>query len=83
MIISPRIKKHGGCTHMTFVFKCPTDPLDMEKFNKAIDVLRPFQTGKSLSDEMTILDEIENHPEFPSHIAAQVRAKHEQLRKYR
>lgn len=60
---------------LTIVFRHPTNDTEKAKVNEALDLLSDFITGRSLEDEMTILDLIENHPDFPEEIAKEARLK--------
>lgn len=59
--------------YMTIVIRMPEDESELEKVQEAIEVLKGHSTGMSLEDEMTVLDMIEQHPEFADHIADDAR----------
>lgn len=59
----------------TVVVRMPTDEAGKAAVRKAMDLLQPHQTGMSLEDEMTRLDLITEHEDFPSHISEEVDQK--------
>lgn len=61
--------------YTTIVIRMPTDEAGRAQVQQALDLLKPHQTGMSLEDEMTILELIEQHDEFPSHIGDEARAQ--------
>ena len=46
---------------------------------RALKQLEPHQTGMSLEDEMTVLEMIEQHPDFSEHIADEARTQTKEL----
>lgn len=58
---------------ITIVIRTPIDPDEKAILHKAIEAIRPYQTCMSLEDEATILDMIENHPDFDTNIAEDAR----------
>lgn len=65
--------------YRTIVIRMPEDQASKDKIEEALKVLRPHQTAMSIEDEMTVLELIEQHPEFPAHIADEARAETERL----
>lgn len=54
--------------HITIVVQMPENEIELAKVREALKTLEPYQTAMSMEDEMTILDMIEQHPEFADHI---------------
>lgn len=65
--------------YVTLVIRKPQDSTDAKKVQEALEALRPFQTGMSLEDEMTVLEMIEQHPEFDETIAKDARRQTAEL----
>lgn len=59
--------------YVTMVIRMPEDETQLAQVQEAFKVLELHCTGKSLEDEMTVLDMIEQHPEFADHIADDAR----------
>ena len=56
-----------------YVIRLPDDPEARTLVQQALDTLKPYATGMSLEDEMTVLDLIEQHPDFDTSIADEAR----------
>ncbi len=65
--------------YFTYVIRMPEDPAQKEAVKQAIDILKPHATAMSLEDEMTVLDCIEQHPDFPDHIAHEARQQAKEI----
>jgi len=61
--------------YITYVVRMPEDPDERRVVEQALQVLRPHATAMSLEDEMTVLDFIEEHPDFSEHIAEDARKR--------
>lgn len=61
--------------YVTLVIRMPEDEADKQKVSDALDQLKPFKTGMSIEDEMTVLELIENHEDFDASIADEARAQ--------
>ncbi|MDH0342028.1 hypothetical protein [Chromobacterium haemolyticum] len=61
--------------YVTLVIRMPEGPTEKQQVLQAMQVLEPFQTAKSLEDEMTVLELIEQHPDFDESIADEARAQ--------
>lgn len=59
--------------HITIVIRMPEGETELAKVQESLKALEPHQTAMSLEDEMTVLDMIEQHPEFADHIADDAR----------
>lgn len=66
---------------MTLVIRLPGNSAAQERIQAALDTLRPYCTGTSMEDDMTVLDLIEQHDDFDSSIAEQAREQTIQLHK--
>jgi hypothetical protein len=68
--------------YMTLVVRVPTNAEDRARLDEGYELLRPYLSASSCDDEMTILELIEQHEDFPEHIAnrarEQTRALHAQ-----
>lgn len=63
----------------TIVVCLPPEGAEREKVLQAMEQLKPYQTAFSIEDEMTVLDLIENHPDFDLTIAEDARRKAKEL----
>lgn len=61
--------------YTTIVIRTPADEAGKQQIRKALDLLKPYQTGMSLEDEMTVLELIEEHEDFDSSIADEARER--------
>ena len=57
----------------TVVARWPEDEMGKAQVQAALDALRPYQTAMSLEDEISVLEFIEQHPEFEESIADEAR----------
>ncbi len=64
---------------VTVVLRMPDDAEGKKKVREGLKLIEPYRTAMSLEDEMTILELIEQHDEFPAHIAEEARAKTAEL----
>lgn len=60
--------------YTTIVIRMPEDSEGQAQVAAGLKLLQPHQTGMSLEDEMTLLERIEAHEDFPAHIAEEARA---------
>lgn len=65
--------------YLTIVVRIPDDEDMNGHVSSALEQLNPYITGRSLEDEMTVLELIEQHGDFDSHIADEARAKAAEL----
>lgn len=65
--------------YVTVVIRMPDSENDKQKVRAGLKLIEPFQSAMSLEDEMTILELIEQHDDFKSHIAEDARAKAAEL----
>lgn len=65
--------------YVTIVIRMPDDAAQKAEVQRALKQLEPHQTGMSLEDEMTVLEMIEQHPDFSEHIADEARAQTKEL----
>lgn len=65
--------------YVTVVIRMPEDEASKERVREGLKLLEPHQTGMSLEDEMTVLELIEQHEDFESHIGDDARAKAAEL----
>lgn len=65
--------------YVTIVIRMPDDAAQKAEVNRALKQLEPHKTGMSLDDEMTVLEMIEQHPDFPEYIADEARAQAKEL----
>ncbi|HDR9133233.1 hypothetical protein KDX16_30970 [Burkholderia vietnamiensis] len=65
--------------YVTIVVRKPTDESGMQQVKQGLELLRPFQTAMSLEDEMTVLELIEQHPDFDEAIAEDARRRTTEL----
>ncbi|KGG87677.1 hypothetical protein P245_19695 [Comamonas thiooxydans] len=67
----------------TVVARWPEDEKGKAVVQEALVALRPYQTAMSLEDEISVLEFIEQHPEFDESIAdearEQAKALHDKL----
>lgn len=63
----------------TVVVRMPSDEAQRSAVSQALEALRPHQVAMSLDDEMTTLELIEQHPDFPEHVATEARAQVREL----
>ena len=61
--------------YVTVVIKMPEDDAGKQQVRAALEALKPHQTAMSIEDEMTVLEMIEQHPDFEEYIADDARAK--------
>lgn len=59
--------------YVTLVVRMPDDAEGKNQVREAFGLLGRHRTAMSLEDEMTVLELIEQHPDFPGHIAAEAR----------
>ncbi len=64
---------------MTIVVRMPKDEAGKDAVKQALKLLEPHQTAMSLEDEMTILETIEQHPDFNDQIGVEARAEAKRL----
>ena len=57
----------------TVVARWPDDEKEKAVVQAALDALRPYQTAMSLEDEISVLEFIEQHPDFDESIAEEAR----------
>lgn len=60
---------------VTVVVRMPEDPLEKASVKSGLELLAPHTTAMSLEDEMTTLELVENHPDFPLHISDDARSQ--------
>jgi hypothetical protein len=65
--------------YTTIVIRMPEDAESKKQVQQGLELLKPHQTAMSLEDEMTILELIEQHQDFPDYIADEARAKATEL----
>lgn len=65
--------------YTTIVIRMPEDAKGKQQVQDALKLLAPHQTAMSLEDEMTVLEMIEQHEDFPEYIAEEARAKTAEL----
>jgi len=65
--------------YLTVVIRMPEDEEMNGHVSSALEQLNPYITGMSQEDEMTVLELIEQHADFESHIADEARAKTAEL----
>lgn len=63
----------------TIVIGMPKEETELAKVKEALNILKPYTTGMSLEDEMSILEMIEEHEDFDSFISEEARAKVKEL----
>ncbi|WP_323025761.1 hypothetical protein [Castellaniella sp.] len=63
----------------TYVIRMPQDAAEKKSVLAALETLRPHVTAQSLEDEMTVLDCIEQHPDFPDHIIDEAREQAKEI----
>ena len=61
--------------YTTLVIRMPEDAEGKKRVQKGFELLTPYQTAMSLEDEMTVLELIEEHEDFPEYIAEEAREK--------
>lgn len=61
--------------YVTLVLRMPEDEAQKQEVQRAIKLLEPHRTAMSLEDEMTVLELIEQHPDFNEYIADEARAQ--------
>lgn len=59
----------------TIAIQLPENEAERKAVFLLIEQLRPYQTGYSCEDDMTVLDLIENHDDFDEAIAEEAREK--------
>lgn len=59
--------------YFTVVVRMPEGEADKQQVEAALKALEPFRTGMSLEDEMTVLELIEEHPDFDRSIGDEAR----------
>jgi len=65
--------------YTTIVIRMPDNDPDKATVRDCLKRLEPFQTAMSIEDEMTILEMIEQHDDFPEYIADEAREKTKEL----
>ena len=65
--------------YTTIVIRIPDNEADKATVRDCLKRLEPFQTAMSLEDEMTVLEMIEQHEDFPEFIADEAREKTKEL----
>lgn len=65
--------------YVTLVIRMPEDEAEKQQASEAIKALEPYRTAMSLGDEITVLDLIEQHPDFDEYIADEARAEARRL----
>jgi len=65
--------------YTTVVIRMPEDAEGKKQVEQALNLLKPHQTAMSIEDEMTILELIEQHEDFPDYIADEARTKTAEL----
>lgn len=65
--------------YLTIVVRMPEDEPGKAQVREALDLLKTHQTAMSMEDEMTILEMIEGHDDFPEHVGWEARAKTAEL----
>lgn len=65
--------------YTTIVIRMPEDATGREQVQRGLELLQQHQTAMSLEDEMTVLELIEQHEDFPDYIAEEARAKTAEL----
>lgn len=61
--------------YITLVIRMPEGQAEKQQIQQAMKSLEPFLTAKSLEDEMTVLELIEQHPDFDGAIADEARVE--------
>lgn len=61
--------------YTTIVIRMPEGEAEKKLVNQSLKALEPFRTAMSIEDDMTILELIENHPDFDEAIAEEARAE--------
>lgn len=61
--------------YFTLVIRMPEGEREKQQVSQAMRALQPFQTAMSLEDEMTVLELIEQHPDFDASIAEEARVQ--------
>lgn len=64
---------------ITLVVRDPGNEVGKSCVQQAIQLLKPYTTAMSLEDEMTLLDCILQHPDFPDHIKDEARVEADRL----
>lgn len=62
-------------SYTTIVIRMPADEEGKKQVQAGLALLAPHQTAMSIEDEMTVLELIEQHEDFPDYIADEARAK--------
>lgn len=65
--------------YLTLVVQKQHDPESEKRIKQGLELLQPFISAMSLEDEISILEFIENHPDFDSEIGDEARAQVNQL----
>ncbi len=65
--------------YTTIVIRIPDNDAGKARVQEGLRLLEPFQTAMSIEDEMTILELIEQHEDFPEYIADEAREKAKEL----
>lgn len=68
--------------YVTLVIRMPEGQAEQQQVSQAMKVLEPFRTAMSMEDEMTVLELIEQHPDFDESIADYARAEAAKLHTY-
>lgn len=59
--------------YITIVVQMPENEIERAKVRETLKALQPYQTAMSMEDEITVLDMIEQHPDFAAYIADDAR----------
>lgn len=65
--------------YITIVVRMPEDEPGKAQIREGLGLLSPFQTGMSMEDEMTTLELIEAHEDFPEHVGWEARQRTAEL----
>lgn len=61
--------------YITIVVRVPENPESKAQLQAGLELLKPYQTAGSSEDEITVLDFIEEHEDFATHIADDARER--------
>ena len=65
--------------YTTIVIRMPEDADGKRQVQEGLKLLEPHRTAMSIEDEMTVLEMIEQHEDFPEYIADEAREKTKEL----
>ena len=65
--------------YATYVIRLPSDVQERQALLAQMESLKPHITAMSLEDEVTVLECIENHPDFDDYIADDARRQAKEL----